>query len=432
MTPAEPPSAAPTGAAPAGEPAPGTAAARPSPAQGEAPRAGLRGNVVALGFVSLFTDVSSEMIVPVLPLFVTATLKASVTSLGVIEGVAECTATVLRLGSGWLSDRSGARKPFLVFGYGLSGAAKAALALAGSWAAVLGLRFTDRVGKGLRNPPRDALIADSVEPETLGGAFGLHRAMDTLGAVLGPLAAFALLAAAPGNFRRVFALSIVPAALSIVVLLAFVRSPRRRPRAAGALHREVQALGGAYRRFVAVAGVFALASSSTAFLLLYARQAGFADRQIPLVYLLYNLVYAALSWPSGALSDRVGRRVVLLAAYALFAGVYGLLAWQLSRAGVLAGFALLGVHSALLEGSQRSMIADLVPAERRATAYGAYYTVVGLALLPASVIAGVVWDHVGPRASLTLDAALALVAALLFALLLPPSGERKDRHVATA
>jgi MFS family permease len=393
---------------------------------------GVPRNVVALGFVSLFTDISSEMIIPVLPLFVTVTLRAPVAGLGVIEGVAECTATVLRVASGWLSDRVGSRKPFLVFGYGLSAVAKAALALAASWGAVLGLRFVDRVGKGLRNPPRDALIAESVEPGSVGRAFGLHRAMDTLGAAIGPLAAFALLTSFPGDFRRIFLLSLLPAALSIVVLLGFVRAPRHEPRALRTFHREFRALGGPYHRFVLVAGLFALASSSTAFLLLYAKRAGFVDRAIPLVYLVYNLVYALLSWPIGALSDRIGRRAILFVAYALFAGIYGLLAWHGSRAGVVAGFLLLGVHSALLEGSQRSMIADLVPEDRRATAYGMYYAIVGLALLPASVIAGAVWDRFGPQAALGLDAVLALAAALLFALLLPLHAERGDRHAATA
>ncbi len=384
---------------------------------------GVNRNVFALGLVSLFTDASTEMILPVLPLFLVGVLRASAASVGVVEGVAECTATVLRLFSGWLSDRTQSRRPFLFFGYGVSAVAKGALAAAGSWGAVLGLRFADRVGKGLRNPPRDALIADSVEPASIGAAFGFHRAMDTLGAAIGPLLAFALLTAWPGAFRRVFAWSIAPAALALVVIAVAVRPPAappaHAPRSAGTGDP-----GAAFRRFLVAAGVFSLASSSTAFLLLRAKQAGFGDRAIPLVYLLYNLVYAGLSWPVGALSDRIGRRGLLLAAYLAFAGVYALLALAGGRAAVVAGFVLLGVHSALLEGSQRSMIADLVPAARRATAYGMYYTVVGLALLPASVVAGAVWDRLGAPAALGLDAALALVAALLFALLLPPRAER--------
>ena len=394
---------------------------------------GLPRNVVALGVVSLLTDVSSEMIVPVLPLFVVGVLGASAAGLGLIEGVAESTAALMRLGSGWLSDRVGRRKPFLLFGYGLSGAAKAALALASSWPAVLALRFGDRVGKGLRNPPRDALIADSVEPRHLGRAFGFHRGLDTLGAVLGPLAAFALLSAFPGGYRRVFLLSLVPAALSVAVLAVFVRQARRAPAPARApLLEQARGLGGAFHRFLLTAGLFSLANSSTAFLLLLAADrthgAALAGTAVTLVYLLYNVVYAALSWPAGELSDRVGRRPILLAAYLLFALVYALLAWRAGAAMLVLGFVLLGAHSAMLEAAQRSLLGDLVAPGARGTAYGLYHAVVGAALLPASVVAGVLWERFGPRAALTADAALALLAAALFAVLLPARREYSDRH----
>jgi len=422
-------SAPPAASGPAGDRAPAAAGvAGRLGAPGRAP-AGINRNIVALGLTSLFTDVSSEMIIPVLPLFVTGTLKASVASLGVIEGVAESTAALLRLASGWLSDRIGRRKPFLIFGYGLSSVAKAALALAGSWPAVLGLRFSDRVGKGLRNPPRDALIADSVEPCHLGRAFGFHRALDTLGAAIGPLVAFAMLGAFPGDYRRVFLVSALPAALALVVLATLVRAPRHEAgRARRSLREGARELGAPFYRFLAVAGLFSLASSSTAFLLLLASRVGFASRAVPLLYLLYNLVYAALSWPVGILSDRVGRRPMLLAAYLVFAGIYGALAWRAQPGPVVTGFALLGVHSALLEGSQRSLVGDLAPAGSRAMAFGLYYTVVGAALLPASAVAGWLWDRAGARATFALDAALALAAALLFAVLLPARGEWGDRR----
>ena len=390
-------------------------------------------NVVALGFTSLLTDVSSEMIIPVLPAFVTGTLKASVASLGVIEGVAECTATVLRLWSGWLSDRIGRRKPFILLGYGLSTAAKGGMALAGSWSAVLGLRFSDRVGKGLHSPARDALIADSVAPEQLGRAFGLHRAMDTLGAALGPLAAFALLSAFPGQLRRVFLVAIVPAALSLAVLAMFVRAPQRAPRRApGTLRGQLGGLPASAYRFLVVATVFSLAGSSMAFVLLRAGQVGFSAAQVPLVYMIYNLVYALLAWPLGHLSDRIGRRPLLLTAYLTFAACYTLLAWQATAAAVVASFAGLGVHSALLEGTQRSMLADLVGEGRRGTAYGLYYAAVGAALLPASVAGGLLWDRFGPRATFGVSASLALLAALLFALLLPAHHESRDRDAIPA
>lgn len=395
------------------------------------PRRGVPGisrNVVALGFTSLFTDVSTEMIVPVLPLFITATLRASVASLGVIEGVAEATAALLRIGSGWLSDRIGRRKPFLMFGYGLSTAAKAAMAIAASWPAVLGLRFTDRVGKGLRNPPRDALIADSVERQHLGRAFGLHRGMDTLGAALGPLAAFALLSAYPGDYRRIFICSAIPAVLALVVLWLFVRAPRHQPVKLRALRGELRALGGPLHRFLGVEALFQLGNSSVAFMLLRARGAGFSAAQVSLVYLAYNLVYALLSLPLGDLSDRIGRRPLLLMGYTLYAGVYALLAWSAAPALVVTAFVAYGFHSALMEGQQRSLVADLVPEDRRATAYGFYYTVVGVALLPASILAGLLWDRFGAGVTFGVDAGLALAAAILFALYLPWRHERRDRH----
>jgi len=391
---------------------------------------GINRNIVALGFTSLLTDVSSEMLIPVLPLFVTTVLRASVSSLGVIEGVAESTAALLRIGSGWLSDRVGRRKPFLVFGYGLSGAAKAAMAGAASWPAVLALRFSDRVGKGLRSPPRDALIADSVEPRFRGRAFGFHRGMDTLGAVIGPFAAFAVLAAWPGRFRLVFALSAIPAALSIAVLVLFVRAGRHA--AAGARRGEAGALGAPFRRFLAVQGVFGLASSSLAFVLLRTRDAGFAPQHVPLVYAIYNAVYALLSLPAGMLSDRIGRRRLLFSAYLLFAGVYALLAWRATPAVVVAAMALLGLHSALLEVTQRAMVADLAGEARAGSAFGIYYAVIGLALLPASAVAGALWDRFGARATFGVDAALALLAAALFAVLLPVHRENGEARRADA
>ena len=406
----------------------GGPSANPARAKGRGP-AGVTRNVVALGVVSLLTDVSTEMILPVLPLFVTGVLHASVTSVGVIEGVAECTAAMLRLASGWLSDRIGRRKPFLMFGYGISTVAKGAMALAASWPAILALRFADRVGKGLRNPPRDALIADSVEPQYLGRAFGLHRAMDTLGAALGPLVAFAMLQRNPTAFRDIFGLSAVPALLSIVVLGIFVRAPRHvARRSTGGFRGEVKALGAPFMRFLAVDAVFQLGNSSMAFVLLRSRDVGLNAGQVVLGYLGYNLVYALLSWPLGALSDRIGRRPLLLASYALYAGAYALLAFGVTRWAALGALALLGVQSALMEGQARSLIADFVPEDRRATAYGVYYTVVGAALLPASVLAGVLWDRVGAAATFGVDAALAAVAALLFLTVLPSRLELRDRH----
>lgn len=398
--------------------------------QAAASPARIHPNVVALGVTSLLTDVSSEMLVPILPMFVTLTLGASVTSLGVIEGVAECVASALRLSTGWLSDRLGRRKPFAALGYALSGVAKPAMALASSWGLVLAMRVTDRFGKALRTPPRDALIADSTADGQLGRAFGLHRAMDTAGAALGPLLGWWLLSRwsllGVGAYRRVFAVSAIPAALGVLVLLVYVRTVPAAPRAGRTLAQQAGALGSAFRRFLVVDAAFQLGNSSMAFVLLRAQGAGWSVSQVSLVYLAYNAAYALLAWPLGGLSDRVGRRPLLLAAYTVYAGAYALLALVPTRAGVVAAFLTLAVHSALIEGQVKSMVADLVPRDLRATAYGVHATVAGLALLPASMVAGALWDRVGPAAPFVLGSALAALAAVLLAALLPPASERRE------
>ena len=400
---------------------------------------GFHPNILALGLTSFFTDVSSEMLVPVLPLFITATLGASVASLGLIEGVAECTASVLRLASGRVSDALGRRKPLVVAGYGLSGVCKTCMALAGSWPAMLGMRFGDRVGKALRTPPRDALLADSSTDADLGRAFGVHRAMDTFGAALGPLASWWLLARwsalGTAGYRRVFLVSGIPSALALLVLVLLVRTPRPRPHVESAppppsalRAGSRTGLGPHFTRFVAADTLFQLGNSSTAFLLLRAQQVGWSAGGVALVYLSYNLIAASLSLPFGWLSDRAGRRPLLLTGYLLYALAYGAAAFAPTRLGVAIAFGVLAVHVALMDGQGKSLITDLVPRERRATAFGAYGAVVGIALLPASIAAGLLWERVGPQAPFALGAALALAAALAFALLLPTPGEREARH----
>ena len=394
--------------------------------------AGFHPNVVALGLVSFFTDVSTEMLVPVMPLFITATLGASVASLGLIEGIAECTASTLRLVAGRLSDRIGRRKPFLVVGYGLSGVCKTLMALARSWPMMLGFRFGDRVGKALRNPPRDAIIADSTPDADLGRAFGLHRAMDTSGAALGPLVSWWLLgrwsALGADGYRRIFLCSSLPAALALVVLVTLVHAPRLalvRRAADGSGHAP---LGSRFKRFVTADVLFQLGNSSMAFLLLRAQHSGFSAGGVSLLYLTYNLCSASLSLPFGGLSDRFGRRPLLLAGYLLYALAYGVAAFSPTRAGATVAFLTLAVHSAIIEGQSRSMIADVVPRERRATAFGVYHGAVGAALLPASILAGVLWERVGPQAPLALGSLLALAAAIALAVLLPDAEPSVLRH----
>ena len=410
---------------------PDTQHAPHAPPAPRGPFAGIPRNVVALGFTALLTDVSSEMLVPILPLFITVTLGASATSLGLIEGLAEFVASLLRTTSGWLSDRMGRRKPFVVAGYALSGAAKAAIGLATGWPAVLALRCSDRLGKGLRTPPRDAIIADSTAAADRGRAFGLHRAMDTAGAAMGPLLGWWLLARwsslGPEAYRRVFFVSAIPAALAVIVLLLFVRAGRHAPPARRTLTEQAGALGAPFLRFLVVDALFQLGNSSNAFVLLRTQSAGWSASQVSLIYVGFNVLLAALAMPFGHLSDRAGRRPLLLAGYAVYAVTYGVLALGATRLGVVAGFALLAVHTALMDGQAKAMIADLVPADMRATAYGAHATVVGLALLPASIAAGVLWEHVGHAAPFVLGAALALAAAALFLVLLPAHTEGAER-----
>ncbi len=396
--------------------------------------AGFHPNVIALGLVSLFTDVSSEMLVPVMPLFVTATLGASVVSLGLIEGVAECTASVLRIISGRLSDRIGRRKPFLVAGYGVSGVCKAAMAAVAVWPQMLGLRFGDRVGKAIRNPPRDAIIADSSSPGMLGRSFGLHRALDTFGAALGPLVAWFLLAQwgslGAEGYRRIFLASAIPSTIAVLVLLVMLRAPRAaKSVSAHAAPQGHAPLGAGFRRFLTADVVFQLGNSSMAFLLLRAQRIGFSAGDVALVYLGYNLLAAALSLPFGHLADHIGRRPLLLTGYLLYAVAYAVAAFVPTRAGAVTAFAILAFQIALSDGQARSLVADLVPRERRASAYGAYHGAVGAALLPASIGAGLLWEKVGPHAPFMLGAALSLVAALLFAILMPAKPrEPEPRH----
>jgi MFS family permease len=380
-------------------------------------------NVVVAGFVSLFTDVSSEMIVPVMPLFLTSVLGAPMAAVGLIEGVAESTASVLRVFSGWLSDRAGRRKLLILAGYGLSNLTKPLLALASAWPQVLALRYADRFRKGVRGAPRDALIADSVDASVRGRAFGFHRAMDTTGAAIGPLLAAATLALTAGDPRAVFWLASVPGVIAVVLAWRFLRDRPATPKDVDAPRLGFRDLGRPFALFTAVATLFSLGNSSDAFLILRAQDTGMAVAAIPLAYFAFNALYAALAAPAGILSDRWGRRPLLAAGYAVFALVY--LGFAVAPNALVAGalFLLYGLYYALTDGVARALVADLVPVELRATAMGTFSTATGLALLPASLVAGVLWQAVAPWAPFAYGAALATVAALLLAAVpaLPPT-----------
>ncbi|HEV8637398.1 MAG TPA: MFS transporter [Chloroflexota bacterium] len=374
-------------------------------------------NVLAAGVVSFFTDVSSEMIVPVLPLFLTGTLGASASVVGLIEGVAESTASLLRVFAGWISDRTGRRKPLILLGYTLSNLAKPLFALATAWPQVLAVRFADRFGKGIRGAPRDALIADSVDPSIRGRAFGFHRSMDTAGAALGPLLAAAVLALSANNPRAVFWLAALPGLAAILTAWLLLRDRPAPPRDAAAPRLGFRGLGRPFALFTAVSTLFAVGNSSDAFLILRAQDVGMAAWLIPIAYFAFNALFAALATPAGILSDRVGRRVLLVVGYALFAAVY--LGFALAGDALAVGglFLLYAVYYALTEGIARALITDLVPASLRATALGTHATATGLALLPASTVAGLLWTAVAPWAPFAYGAATAALAALLLVFL---------------
>lgn len=393
-------------------------------------------NVVALTVVSFFTDVSSEMIYPLLPVFLTATLGASASMLGAIEGAAETTASLLKLASGWWSDRVQRRKPLIVAGYAIASLVRPLVAVAQSATQVLAIRVTDRVGKGIRNAPRDALIADSVDPSIRGRAFGFHRAGDHAGAFLGPLVAFALLTWSGITVRTVFWLAAIPGALAVATAILFVREAsgpavtveeyRESAPQSGAAQNAVRqfsaaalnALPPAFWKYIAVFTLFTLGSSTDAFLLLRASQLGVPLALMPILWAALHAVKSLASTPGGALSDRVGRVPTLLAGWTLYALVYVGFAFASAAWQAWALFLVYGLFFALTEGAERALVADIVPASHRGTAFGWFNLTTGVALLPASIVFGLVWDRAGASSAFMMGAAIAASAS--FALILLP------------
>lgn len=395
----------------------------------------LGATVIALATVSLLTDVSSDMIYPLMPGFLAGTLGVSAAFMGVIEGVAETTAALLKLGSGWWSDRLARRKPLVVAGYAISSLVRPLVAVATSGVQVLAIRVTDRVGKGIRSSPRDALIADAVDPRDRGRAYGAHRAADNAGAVLGPLLAFALLGVGGLSLRTVFALAAIPGLLAVVVLVTRVREgARRAPEPALVVGREEEApdvvppqgrspepLGPAFRTVMVAILLFTLGNSTDAFLLLRATTVGVTVAQVPLIWALYNGVKALASMPGGALSDRIGRRPVVLAGWVLYAATYAGFAFAAQPWHVWLLFAVYGLTFGLTEGTEKALVADLTPRNRRGTAFGWYNLVVGIGALPASVVFGLLWTTYGPAVAFIMGGACALLAALVLTLArMPP------------
>jgi MFS family permease len=371
--------------------------------------------VWALGFVSLLMDVSSEMIHGLLPVYLVGALGASTLMVGAIEGVAEATALVTRVFSGALSDWLGRRKLLAALGYGLATLAKPVFPLAGSVGWVMAARFVDRAGKGLRGAPRDALVADIAPPDLRGASFGLRQALDTVGAFLGPALAIALMIASGDDFRLVFWWAVVPAVGATALIVFAVREPAvGRERKAGFPLRpsELRRLGGRFWAVTAIAAVFNLARFSEAFLILRARSLGLGEALSPLVLVVMNLVYALAAYPAGALSDRLGRRGVFVAGIALLIAADLALASAASLAAVAAGLVFWGLHLGFTQGLLSTLVADTAPAELRGTGFGALNLVTGLAALAASLMAGALWDAIGPAATFMAGAGLAAVSLL--------------------
>ena len=423
--------------------------------------AGVTRNVIALGLVSFFTDISSELLVYLIPLYLANVLAATPTIIGVVEGVTESASAFLKLGSGWLSDRLGRRKTLVLTGYSTSVAAKALYLLATAWPVVLAARLGDRIGKGIRTAPRDALIADSTPPESRGRAFGLHRALDTAGALVGVTGAAIVVTLLQGDaatldgdtFRALVVVALVPGVIALIVLGLAVRdvpapprpatastlggprpavaaapaglepidagpgaisaAPAGRPIERRSLRRRLDAFPTAFWLFVGASALFTLGNSSDAFISLRSQSLGIAVRDILLMVIAFNFTNVIVAWPVGALSDRVGRRGLIAVAWSIYAVTYLGLALASPGFPVVILWALYGVYYGVSDAVGKALVADVVPPAQRATGYGILNMVTGLVLLPASILAGLLWDGVGPHAPFWFGAGCAAAAVVL-------------------
>ena len=385
-------------------------------------------NVKFLGLVSFLNDISSDMIFPLVPVFLTSVLGASNTFVGVIEGVADSTASVLKIGSGWFSDKLKKRKPFAVLGYSISAVAKPVLAIATAPWHVLVVRFLDRVGKGTRDAPRDALISFSVEKKDLGRAFGFHRASDTAGAAIGPLLAMAFLYFYPGRYRAVFLLSFVMSFFAVLVIALFVKEVKNHADALPRPKFDFKHFGLPFFIFIFAATIFSLGKASEAFLILNARHIGVSLIMIPALYFLYNITYAVFSTPAGILSDKIGHRNTFMLGMLIFSGTYFLFSLVSSILAIWLLFGIYGFYSAFTEGVGRAIVADLVGPEFRATAYGIYNAFTGLALLPGSIIFGFLADYFGFSYAFSYGGILGIVAFIIFLFLRVHNHVRERRR----
>jgi MFS family permease len=390
-------------------------------------------NVVAIGFVSLLNDASSEIIYPLLPVFLTTGLGASAKAIGLIEGLAESLSSLLKLFVGYLSDRTRKRKWFVVGGYALASLVRPFLGFAGNWQQVLAIRLADRVGKGVRTAPRDAMIADAATIEQRGLAFGFHRAMDHSGAVIGPLIGYVLVmwlvtnstAPTTREFTRIFLLASIPAILAVLVAIFFMRETTAHVDTGVEIPKlSVRGFDGNFKRYLLILALFTLSNSSDSFLLLRARDAGVSIAFLPLLWAAHHGMKVLSSLYGGDLSDRLGRKRLIVSGWVLYAAVYAGFAFVGSEVGVWALFLVYGVYFGLAEGAEKALVADLVRPEQRGTAYGLYNLAFGITVFPASLLMGMIWDWKGPTTAFLISAVMGATAAALLLLFVKPHPER--------
>lgn len=386
-------------------------------------------NIILLGITSLLTDISSEMVYPLLPVFLVTTLGASPAILGLIEGIAESLASLLKVFSGYFSDKIRARKPFAIFGYASSGLGKFFLYISTGWLYVLFGRVIDRLGKGIRTAPRDALIADSSDAGKRGAAFGLHRAMDTTGAVIGVFIAYLLITrfsrdagsrlgfnseAGKGDLRTVFLFSLIPAFLGVLILFLVKEKRSRTEKPSEKLRFRWRALDKRLKLFLIFTFIFTLGNSSNLFLLLRAKDMGSPVTQVILFYLVYNIVFALVSYPASRLSDRIGRKKLLVAGYLVYGLVYFGFALNNQLSALWFLFGIYGLYIGFTEGVEKALVSDIAPGQLRATAIGLHATLVGIGLFPASLFAGLLWKFLGPSAPFYFGGFMGVFASIGF------------------
>ena len=377
-------------------------------------------NVILLGLVSFFSDISSEMVYPIIPLYLTSVFGATPALVGLIEGIAESLASLLKVFSGYVTDRYKRKKPIAFFGYATGLVYKIALIMASSWAGILSARVIDRLGKGIRTAPRDVMVSESADQNQMGTAFGVHKALDMAGSALGILIAYFLLLSARGtfDFRRLFLISMIPVGLSLAIFPLIEEKREHKIIKRDPFWHNLRNIDGQLKLYLLVAFLFTLGNSSNAFLLLRAKSVGFNDTSVILLYFIYNLTASLLAMPLGRMSDLVGRKKLLVSGYIVFAMVYFGFALAFNKQFMIVLFVLYGIYAAMIAGVERAFIAEISPSALKGTMLGLHSTIVGIALLPASIIAGVLWTTFGPEVTFTFGSCLSLAAALVLFLLM--------------